>query len=107
VKRWNYSYNTTHYYLNIANLLLTTSYQNKAQETTSIRKTSQIRNANEKGKEYEKTVINHWLLYMHGLIIFSQNVPPLVALTLSPTSQVGSGIAEPMVDPSKPKNKHE
>jgi hypothetical protein len=30
-----------------------------------------------------------------------------VALTLSPTSQIGLGIAEPMVDPSKPENKQE
>jgi hypothetical protein len=46
------------------------------QATTSERKTSQIRRASEKGKEYEKTVINHWLAYMLGLIIsFSKCFP--------------------------------
>jgi hypothetical protein len=58
------SYNIIHYYLNTSNLLLTTSYQNKAwkneaQETTLTKKTSHIWNIIEKGKEYEKIVMNH------------------------------------------------
>ncbi len=61
--------------------MFTTSYQNKAwnneaQETTSTKKTSHIQSATEKGKEYEKIVMNHWLAYMLGLIIsFSKYSP--------------------------------
>jgi hypothetical protein len=81
VKRWNYSYNIIHYYPNNSNLLLTTSYQNKvwnneAQETTSTRKTSQIQSASEKGKEYEKIVMNHWLAYLFGLTISFSKCSP-------------------------------
>lgn len=36
---------------------------------TSWRKTSQILRAKWNGKEYEKTVMNHWLAYMLGFII--------------------------------------
>jgi len=91
--------------------MLTTSYQNKAwnneaQETTSTKKTSHIQSASEKGKEYEKIVMNHWFAHMLRLIISFSNIPPLVALAFSPTSfQIGLNSAEPMVDPYEPKNK--
>lgn len=41
----------------------------KNHSPTSKRKTSHIRRAKWNGKEYEKTVMNHWLAYMLGFII--------------------------------------
>jgi len=49
-----------------------------------------------------------WTISLHTCLDWSslsQNVPQLVALGLSPTSQIGTCIVEPMVDPSEPNNK--
>jgi hypothetical protein len=77
------------------------------QATTSERKTSQIRRAREKGKEYEKTVINHWLAYMLGLIISFSKCSPTCGTSFFTNLSNWIMYFKPMVDPSEPKKKQE